>query len=479
MVEWRNLKLLHQNDRARIAKLEAENKQLKTENAALQQQLASTTETLTARIEELETMVFGRRQRFRSGGQREPASKSRDTASYHRSMPQDIPVTNEEHMGITACRHCGGPLTDIQEYVRYEEDIILAALSQFARFRTLTKQTIERGYCAHCGKYSSARDLRGQSVTIGPVVRAFVCYLITVADHTYAQVMQLLWDIYRFTITEGEIAAILQERSTLLLPEYERLKEVIRAGPAVHLDESKWRIQSEGGSGYAWSMSATGSTDVVYRLAEGRGKSNAEELVGQNYHGIGITDRYGGYKHLFETVNDDGSATNRHQVCWAHVQRNAKDLTHLTCLPKAKLQHVTVFYKQLAAIYATIREIQEKPFLQAQRQAQAAVLLKQVTTLCQPHSLDLKKLAVLKAGILEYQASLFLCLTVDGIPADNNRAERDIKKLVIKRKKSLGCKTTKGAHALEILLSVAWSLYSRDREQFFPAFIALTAQSAN
>lgn len=157
------------------------------------------------------------------------------------------------------------------------------------------------------------------------------------------------------------------------------------------------------------------------------------------------------------------------------MQRTAKDLTHLTCLPKTKQKHVTKFYKQLAEVYATIRVYQQQPFDQATRNSQATDLLKQVTTLCQPHALDPKKLQDLKAGMLEYHDCLFVCLSVDGIPADNNRAERDIRKLVMKRRKSLGSKTTKGARTMEVLLSVCWSYYNRDRDNFFINFHALTA----
>ena len=230
------------------------------------------------------------------------------------------------------------------------------------------------------------------------------------------------------------------------------------------MDESRWKIQSEH-SGYAWSMSSTTSTDVVFKLADSRGIGNAKDLIGKDYQGIGITDRYSAYKNLFWL----------HQICWAHIQRTAKDLTHLECLEEAKLKHVTGFYNQLATIYATIRECQQQPFDQATRDDQAETLLKQVTELCQPHKLDPKKLTNLKAGILEYQNSLFLCLTVDGIPADNNRAERDIKQLVIKRRKSLGSKTTKGARTLEVLMSVCVSLYKRDRDNFFLNFHSLIA----
>jgi transposase len=461
--EGRNYKRLYFELKDKYNVVVAENKQLKQDLTDQKQYFDRLIETQAAQIAELQAMVFGRKNRFRSGG-KPPTGKPRDTASYRRPKPKEDEITSKEHHPINACSHCGGPLTDIQEYIRYVEDIILSALNTAARFKTVEKHTIERGYCIPCGKYSSATDLRGQEVTLGPIVRSYICYLVTLMDHSYAQVQHVLWDIYHLKISEGEITAILDTRRLELLPEYEKLKNSIRAGPAIHMDESRWRIQSEG-AGYAWSMSSTAGSDVVFKLADNRGKGNAEELLGEDFKGIGITDRYRGYKFLFWL----------HQICWAHLQRTAKDLTHLTCLTKAKQQHVTDFYQSLASIYATIREYQDKPFDEAARNSQAKNLLEQVTLLCRSHPLDPKKLTDLKAGILEYQDSLFVCLTTDGIPADNNRAERDIRKLVMKRRKSLGSKTTKGARTMEVLLSVCWSLYNRDRDTFFPNFHALAA----
>jgi len=101
---------------------------------------------------------------------------------------------------------------------------------------------------------------------------------------------------------------------------------------------------------------------------------------------------------------------------------------------KNKYDEVVAENNQLAAIYSTIRDYQSEPFNEATREVQANKLLEQTKTFCIPHKLDPKKLASLKLGILDYQDCLFICLKVNAIPADNNRAERDIKQLVIKRR---------------------------------------------
>lgn len=313
-------------------------------------------------------------------------------------MPPASAITSEEHHGITDCHRCGNGLIDKDEAVRYEEDIVLAVLTPEVPHKTVTKYTVEHGWCTKCGQYSSAKDLRGQEVTLGPNVRSLIVYLVVQADQTYAQTQDLLWQLYRFTVTDGEIANILAAR---VKPTCQPTNS---SSKAFELAQLIWMKLITGFSPnkvpdmpMSWPVSSTKT------LADGRGKGHSQDLVGNNYRGIGITDRLGNYKHLF--------LPGCHQICWAHLQRTARDLTRLECLTKAKQKHVTKYYQELATIYSCIRTYQAEPFVVATRQVQANVLLEQTKELCQPHALDPKELADLKAGILEYQDCLFVCLS--------------------------------------------------------------------
>ena len=478
LTEGRNYKRLYFDLKDKYDLVVAENKQLKQMLIDQKAYFEKLIETQAARITELETMVFGRKP---ISGLPVKADKlstkaTRSAASYRRPVPPASAITSEEHHTIHDCHRCGHQLTDKQEAIRYEEDIILAALTATSDnptpHQTVTKHTIETGWCSHCGQMSSAKDLRGQVVTLGPVVRSLIVYLVVQADQTYSQTQDLLWQLYRFKVSSSEITAILSARRETYLPVYERLKTSVRAGPS-HMDETSCPIQSEQGSGYAHVMVGVDGKpnehDVVFKLADSRGKGNSEALVGNNYSQIGITDRYASYKDLF--------GNGKHQICWAHLHRTARDLTRLECLTVKKLKHVTKFHQEIASIYATVRQYKDCPFDAVKRTIQAKDLLTQVTALCQPSLLDPKKLTDLKAGILDYQACLFPCLTIDGIPADNNKAERALRKLVIKRKKSFGVKTMKGARTMEVLLSVCQSYYNRDKDNFLATLHGLATVS--
>ena len=426
---------------------------LKAEHLALQEQVKTVTEAQSARIEQLEAMVFGRKNRL----PRQPKLRltlKRDSSTYHRPIPPTAAITATEPFVIDYCRRCGHSLTNKTEVIRYEEDIVLAALKPELDTKKVTKQVIERGWCSRCGQHTSAKDIRGQAVALGPVVRTYVTYLICHLDLSYTQVQDLLWQQHGLYLASSELSTILAERRAVYLPLYEQLKSRVRAGPA-HMDETRYPIQTEQAAGYAHVMASATSDEVVFALADSRGKGNSQKLVGNNYQGVGITDRYGAYKHLF--------VEHQHQICWVHLVRTARDIASLQCLDELTRRQAQTFYQNLSGIYTAIRKIRTEPFDLMTRQTQVAHLMPGVEALCQPAKLDPKQLADLKTGVLEYLDCLFVCLVEPNVPPDNNKAERALRKLVLKRKKSFGVKTMKGARTMEVLHSVVQSLSNRDK----------------
>lgn len=66
-----------------------------------------------------------------------------------------------------------------------------------------------------------------------------------------------------------------------------------------------------------------------------------------------------------------------------------------------------------------------------------------------------------------------LCVREKDVPPTNNKAERSLRPLVIKRKLSFGSKTQKGAEAMATLLSVLFTLWWSRPENFFAAYRTL------
>ena len=93
----------------------------------------------------------------------------------------------------------------------------------------------------------------------------------------------------------------------------------------------------------------------------------------------------------------------------------------------------------------------------------------------EPHTLDPIPLARIKTSLRKNKEKYFTFLDRPGIPLDNNKAERALRHLVIKRKISFGSKTQRGAETTSILASVILSLKWNDPRNWFKTYLLLNA----
>lgn len=462
--ELRNLRKLHAADQKTKAELRSRIKTLETDNAELRTQLA----TQAIQIAELQTMVFGRKKKPPTGGffkddlsRTEP--KPRDKKSYRRPIPPSSAITSEVAVPLPDACSCGGSF-GVTTHDRYQEDIPLPELTENYKARLVTKYRIERGICSVCGKATSGHDLGGAEVSLGPNIRLLITHLVTVVGLSYSQTISLILGLYGLSVSNGEIANVLKKQHITWLAAYEQLKADIRAAPAVHVDETPWAIQQNNGYGHAWCLSDAGSDKVCYSLENSRGVVHAKELFSVNtddqFTGVRISDDYGVYRSL----------PGIQQLCWAHLYRVIRDLRYNDNLPKEQLPMVVLWYEQFASIYQDLRNYLDEPYDEGMRATQSNELWERVQILTKDTGTkndDPKKLTKLKAQLQRAgQDKLFACLIYD-TPCDNNRAERDLRQLVLKRKRSFGSKTEQGATVLSTVLSICTTTWRTNRQNYF------------
>lgn len=463
MVELRNLRKARVRDRKQIAALKAENKELRQLlNQALEQN-----KTQAIQIAELQTMVFGKKRKPPTGtpvlDKDKPEPQERTNASYRRPIPPAAAMTSEVAVPLPDHCLCGGKLQNNTTHERYEEDIPLPELTAGYRSKLVAKYVITRGVCVRCGKVTSGRNLGGQKVTLGPNVRLLVCHLVSTLGLSYAQVTSLLRSLYGLAVSDGEVAYILRKQHERWLPAYSRLKADIRAAPAVHADETPWAIQQNDGYGYAWCLSDANSDKVCYALENSRGAIHARTLIGERFTGVRISDDYGVYRSL----------PGMQQLCWAHLYRCIRDLRYNDNLPEEQLPNVTWWYEQFASIYDDLRQYLTEPYNAAARATQSDMLWRRLQPLRQTNTAEPQKLTKLKMQLARAgQAKLFACL-IYNTPCDNNRAERDLRQLVLKRKRSFGSQTERGAKALATILSLCTTTWRTQPTGYFTALAQL------
>jgi transposase len=465
--EGRNYKRLYTDHKL---KCDATTSQLKQDNKELRRLLAQALEqnqTQAIQIAELQTMVFGKKRKPPTGHhvpdilKIEP--KPRDRDSYRRPLPPASAITTEAAVPLPAACACGGSFdqTKSSSHDRFEEDIPLPDLTPDYQARLVTKYVIERGVCGSCGKATAAMNLGGQTVRLGSNVRLLICHLVTVVGLSYAQVSGLLLSLYGLNVSDGEIAASIAQKQQTWQPVYRQLLADIRAAPVRHYDETPWKIQAADNAGYAWVMSDATSYKTAFHCATSRGGRHAITLHGNAPDtSVHITDDYGAYRNL----------AGNQQLCWVHLYRVIRDLRYNDNLSENQQPYVHQWYGSFAAIYHDLQNYLSEPYDKLTREQQVAELWQQIQVLAkqpppkagQPQKLTRLKAQLLRAG----QDRLLICLLKD-TPCDNNRAERDLRQLVLKRKRSFGSKTEKGAQALATVLSICTTTWRNNQTGYF------------
>jgi transposase len=467
MVELYNYRRLYPELRQKYEALKAENIQLRAELARERKERMETVEALKLQVEELREMVFGRKRGkhddddppAQSSSMEDPPTekKPRPPASFRRPVPKDEDVTEEKHFGIDCCPDCGEILTNLREAVRYMEDIIIPALSDL---KIVEKHVIETGFCPHCRKWHSAIPIRKQVCSLGKNVRSRIAYCITVQGQTYEKITRDLEDTFGIVVSDGEVAHIQTMEAVSLLPEYHDIDARIREDPCRHGDETSWPVQKEGEGNWGWVKTASTTPDTIFRLGRSRGKGNAKILFSGDQRTV--TDDY--------AVYDD---IENHGLCWAHPKRKFQDLAESATLAPSRKRRCQKFYERFRLLLHRVKAVHETPYDRLARMEAAAAFRGEIAGLCSPHATDPKKLATLKKTFLENTEYYLFCVLEPDIPMTNNKAERSIRPLVIKRKLSFGSKTQKGADVMSILLSVCLTTWWKKPKNFYAAYQAI------
>src|SRR3989344_5515650 len=406
LIRLRNVEALHEAQRFKIWNLRDENRLLRKELKELKSISVTQQQTindLKVQVEELRLMVFGKKRKKQENDDAPPStppatSKPRTTASYRRKLPAASEITETKDHSLNACVHCHGTLSQRTAVTYFEEDIPLP------QKKTVVKHIVEKGYCPSCKTWSAADALPTADVIIGTTAQRYVVYLSVVARQSYAQIQDVLHQTYDFTISQGEIAKILEREGRRLRPEYERLKATIRGEPSVHLDETGWNLFI-GDKGYAWTMTGGISGQSIFVLGKTRGKGNAHDLLGGS-PAVVVSDDYGAYRKL----------QNPHQLCCAHILRKLRDLATSAEIIGSTHDHCITVYHRFAGIYADI----ETARISSVPMASYATLLERLRRFGKPHALDPAKLSRVRAQIALRSQNYLTCFRYPGVVYDNN-----------------------------------------------------------
>jgi transposase len=298
---------------------------------------------------------------------------------------------------------------------------------------------IERKKCPIC-----------QKIVSGKVTNAFARVslsnelVVEVAEQHYLLGRSLGQISERFKLSEATVCASLKRIGKKLKPNLELLKEIYRKSKVRHADETGWR--TNGGNGYAWYFGAKEVSLYLFRLT--RSASVVEEVFGaEHLEGVLGVDQYAGYNRV----------PCRIQYCYAHLLRKQEDLAGE--YPKSR--EIRNYTSAMIKLLSQAIKLRKAGLSERQYQVEAAKIKGKMLKLSQRQA---KHPAVRcwQDFYVEKAERLYQWCESAEIPAENNYAEREIRKIVIARKNSYGSQSDEGAETREIWTSVLASLKKRE-----------------
>ena len=253
-----------------------------------------------------------------------------------------------------------------------------------------------------------------------------------------------------------QLSQRLQEIPKALIQRY-------RQAPVKHADETGWR--TEGHNGYAWLFCTPDLS--IYRFRHTRSASVAREVFGDKaLPGVLVVDRYNGYNRMPCSL----------QYCYAHLLRDVEDLDKEFPEPV----EIHGFVEALAPPLANAMHLRGLGLKAREFKRQAAQVKKQILQVVNqparhPALQTMQDLFRQKADRLYHWAD------DPCIPADNNRAERELRPLVVARKISFGSQSDAGARTRETLMTVLLTLAKRvpDVQTAFKSLLDHLAEQPN
>ena len=280
------------------------------------------------------------------------------------------------------------------------------------------------------GKIIEAKPLIPNGI-YGPNLRAIVAMLKNLTN-SHGKIADFLRELGAPSFSTERVQNISDDFTYLLEEKRNAYLEELRQSPYVHSDETGMR--KDGLSGQIWGVST--KTISLFFARMSRARKEIEEILGK-FNGVLVTDGYKAYDYI-----------KLRQRCWVHLLREVKDIAQ-------KDNEVKVQYERLKLLYEQLKELKIKP-----PNKEAIKKMKWVLgdiAICLSAIRKGRKLATL---IQNGGNDWFTALYYEGVPLENNHAERELRPLVLLRK-MIGCyRNEKGQRWIDIVVSVlhTWKL---------------------
>ena len=369
-----------------------------------------------------------------------------------RSRPQviDHRVSHE----LPTCPDCGGELLRTgRTRTRIIEDI-----PEDLKVES-TEHTIHRDWCPCCQKQVEPKVPDAlPHCTLGNRIVALTAWLHYGLGTTISQIIEVFSQHLHLVLTAGGLMQMWHRLADVFGPWYEQIHRHCLDAGGLHADETGWRV--DGKTWWLWCFATTDAT--FYFIDPSRGHPALDQFFVEEFEGVLVSDFWAAYD----------AVGRMKQKCWPHLLRDVKEVDKGT----EKGDDWPEFAKRLRRIYTDAIRLaaarQEMP--EAEHELKLAKLHGRMIELAMSEW-ENKHARRLAKRLNRYGEELLTFVECEGVPSDNNHAEREIRPAVLMRKVSQGNRSVRGAHTRSVLMTIYRTLKKRGLDPLQSAVDALRA----
>lgn len=335
-------------------------------------------------------------------------------------------IDNEVDLTLDVCPECGGSLKEHKKPEEHtKEDLVIT--------RVATKYRVHRYQCRRCKAEVKPEYREG---FIGDNAQAVSTLL-----HYYQGIplnkIKELFGWFGLKISEGSLALWGKKFGEKLEPFWESLRNNLGKSPHLNVDETGWPVNGDN----RWLWLFKSPLGVFFVINGSRGSKVVEDILGESYDGVLISDFYSAYNKLVSLK----------QKCLVHLLRAIEEWDKSEIFEKRAF-HYAVSTLIDKAIKLADKKVKLSPEAYGKK---VKDFYRDFDEFLELNLWD-KDCARLMKRLRRHRNELWTFLEKD-VPFHNNDAEREIRRSVINRKVSCGNRSDLGARVQEILLTAIHS----------------------
>ena len=370
-----------------------------------------------------------------------------------RPAPPPGEVSEIIRVPLDRCPRCGGAVKRVLDNAPIYQSELPESRPVIRRFDT------QRGWCERCHKMVRSRHPEQTSTAtgaagsgLGPNALALAADLKHRLGLSFRKVVDLFQTHLGIQVSPGALAQAGHRLAARGEPIYQKLRHEAQASPAVHVDETGWRIGASG----AWLWAFATPRLTLYRIEQSRGHGVVEDVLGNAFAGILVSDGLPTY---------DALCLERRQMCVAHL------LKRCAHLEDANTRGAVRFPRQMGDLLRRALTLHgRRGELSPHGYAVSRGRLEHTLDRMLRYHLSNADNERLAAHLFQHRPHLLTFLYERAVEPTNNLAERQLRPAVIARKLSAGNRTVRGAQTHAVLASLAATC--RQRGERFGALAA-------